>query len=70
MRMQLLLVVALLLVIPHNTGRGFHRSLTPDTFSRAAEQKKDTIPPGQGKEAYCIVFDAGSTGQTLDDLNP
>lgn len=64
--MQLLLVVVLVLVIPHNTTKGvFHRSLTPDTFSRAAEEKQDTIPAGQGSEAFCIIFDAGSTGHCL-----
>ena len=35
--------------------------LAPDTFSKAAVEM-DTIPEGHGSEAYCIVFDAGSTG--------
>ena len=59
--MQLLLVAALFLVVPRTGTKGFARMLAPDTFSKAAVEM-DTIPEGHGSEAYCIVFDAGSTG--------
>ena len=62
--MQLLLVALLLVVMPQRSGKGFAKSLTPDTFSRAAVQM-DTIPAGQGSEKYCIIFDAGSTGPSM-----
>lgn len=54
-------MAALFLVVPRTGTKGFARMLAPDTFSKAAVEM-DTIPEGHGSEAYCIVFDAGSTG--------
>jgi hypothetical protein len=66
--LQLLLVAALFLVVPRSGTKGFARLMTPDTFSKAAV-KMDTIPEGQGAEAYCIVFDAGSTGLSSNHVD-
>ena len=57
------MVACILLVVPRGSTRAsFISRLAPDTFSKRAEQMKDSIPPGQGRDVFCIVFDAGSTG--------
>ena len=60
--MQFLLGSLLFFVVPKNKVPGFKRSLTPDSFSQAAVEM-DNIPAGVGSEVFCIIFDAGSTGQ-------
>lgn len=63
---QVLVVACILLVVPRGSTRAaFISRLAPDTFSKRAEQMKDSIPPGQGRDVFCIVFDAGSTGAKL-----
>ena len=57
----------LFLVVPKSKVPGFKRSLTPDTFSQAAVEM-DNIPEGVGSEVFCIVFDAGSTGESCSPL--
>ena len=60
---QVLVVACVLLVVPRGSTRAaFISRLAPDTFSKRAEQMADSIPPGQGRDVFCIVFDAGSTG--------
>ena len=59
--MQFVLGALLFFVVPKSKVPGFKRSLTPDTFSQAAVEM-DNIPEGVGSEVFCIVFDAGSTG--------
>ena len=59
----MLLVACILLALPRGASRtSFIRRLAPDTFSKRAEQMKDSIPAGQGHDVFCVVFDAGSTG--------
>ena len=60
--MQFVLGALLFFVVPKSKVPGFKRSLTPDTFSQAAVEM-DNIPDGVGSEVFCIVFDAGSTGE-------
>ena len=60
--MQFVLGALLFFVVPKSKVPGFKRSLTPDTFSQAAVEM-DNIPEGVGSEVFCIVFDAGSTGE-------
>ena len=61
--MQCVLGALLFFVVPKSKVPGFKRSLTPDTFSQAAVEM-DNIPEGVGSEVFCIVFDAGSTGES------
>jgi len=63
-----LLVACILLALPRGVSRtSFIRRLAPDTFSKRAEQMKDSIPAGQGHDVFCVVFDAGSTGAPRAD---
>ncbi len=61
--LQVLVVACVLLVVPRGSPRAsFISRLAPDTFSKRAEQMDNSIPEGQGRDVFCIVFDAGSTG--------
>ena len=63
-----MLITLVYMVMPRGVPAKMPNPDKVDTFSTQAENMSSQIPEGQGHDAYVIIFDAGSTGQTLSSV--